>query len=95
MDLEKLILEGKATVVDVRTPGEFTFGNAPGSRNIPLNEVPQRISEFRKMKAPVILCCQSGARSGQATSFLKEQGVDCHNGGSWLDVNYILSKKSA
>ena len=31
--------------------------------------------------------CASGNRSGQATRFLKEHGVDCSNGGSWLDVN--------
>jgi hypothetical protein len=26
-------------------------------------------------------------RSGQATAYLKSLGVDCENGGSWLDVN--------
>lgn len=95
MNVEKLILEGKATVVDVRTPGEYAYGNAPGSKNIPLNEVPQRVAEFKEMQQPIVLCCQSGARSGQATAYLSEQGIDCYNGGSWLDVNYILSQKSA
>jgi rhodanese-related sulfurtransferase len=44
------------------------------------------------MKQPVVLCCASGNRSGQATYFLQAQGIDCENGGSWLDVNYQLSK---
>ncbi|MDH5608186.1 MAG: rhodanese-like domain-containing protein [Cyclobacteriaceae bacterium] len=94
MNIEQLILDG-ATIVDVRTPGEFAFGNAPGSKNIPLNEVPQRLEEFRNFKAPFVLCCQSGNRSGQATSYLQAQGIECFNAGSWFDVNYVLSKKSA
>lgn len=76
------------TIIDVRTPGEFMGGNVAGSINIPLNEIPQRISEIKEMPKPIILCCASGARSGQATGFLKSNGIDCTNGGSWLDVNY-------
>ncbi|HNM27966.1 MAG TPA: rhodanese-like domain-containing protein, partial [Saprospiraceae bacterium] len=54
------------TVVDVRTPGEFAGGHVPGSVNIPLNLVPERLEDFRKMKQPIVLCCASGGRSGQA-----------------------------
>ncbi len=75
------------TVVDVRTPEEFMGGNVAGSKNIPLNEVPHRVEEFKAMSTPIVLCCASGNRSGQATNYLQAQGVDCSNGGSWLDVN--------
>ncbi len=74
------------TVVDVRTPGEFAGGHVPGSVNIPLNLVPERLEDFRKMKQPIVLCCASGGRSGQATNWLRAQGVDCENGGSWHSV---------
>jgi rhodanese-related sulfurtransferase len=75
------------TIVDVRTPAEFMGGNVAGSINIPLNEVMDRLDEFKTMSAPVVLCCASGGRSGQATHYLMNQGVECENGGSWLDVN--------
>ncbi len=79
-------------VIDVRTHGEFLGGHVAGSKNIPSNEVPARVEEFRAMAQPFILCCASGNRSGQATAFLQQQGIDCMNGGSWLTVNYELNK---
>ena len=75
------------TVVDVRTPGEYMGGHVAGSINIPLSEVPTRLEDFKKLPQPIVLCCASGNRSGQATSFLKSNGIECSNGGSWLDVN--------
>lgn len=85
-NIEELIKTGQATVVDVRTPGEFMGGHVAGSVNIPLQEIPERLDEFKKMKN-IVLCCASGNRSGQATMFLKHNGIECTNGGSWLDVN--------
>ena len=77
----------KATIVDVRTPGEFAEGHLEGSTNIPLDQVEERIGEFREMSRPLILCCRSGARSGNATAFLSAQGLeDVYNGGGWIDV---------
>jgi rhodanese-related sulfurtransferase len=76
------------TIVDVRTPGEFMGGHVAGSINIPLQEIPNRLSELKELQQPIVLCCASGGRSGQATTFLRNQGINCENGGSWLDVNY-------
>lgn len=84
--IEELIKSGQAAIVDVRTPSEFTGGHVNGSINIPLQEVPARIAEFKKMKN-IVLCCASGNRSRQATAYLKQQGIECENGGSWLEVN--------
>jgi len=76
-----------ATIVDVRTEGEFAAGNVNGSTNIPLDQVPQRVEEFKNMPKPLVLCCLSGGRSGQATQFLEANGVtDIHNGGGWQEV---------
>lgn len=88
MKIEQLIKENKGTVVDVRTPGEFKSAHAPGSVNIPLQELSSRINEIKSMKSPVILCCASGNRSRQAENFLSKQGIECFNAGSWIDVNY-------
>lgn len=80
------------TIIDVRTPAEFMGGHVANSINIPLNEIPNRVEEIRAMNGPILLCCASGNRSGQAAHFLAAQGVACENGGSWMDVNYQLSK---
>jgi rhodanese-related sulfurtransferase len=95
MTLKEIITKNEGTIVDVRTVGEFMGGNVAGSKNIPLNEIPSRIEEINSLKMPLILCCASGNRSGQATAFLKAQGVECYNGGSWLDVNYFQAQAVA
>ncbi|HET9825636.1 MAG TPA: rhodanese-like domain-containing protein [Chitinophagaceae bacterium] len=82
------MIKRKLTIVDVRTPQEFVTGNVPGSINIPLHEIPQRFEEIGAMSQPVILCCASGSRSGQATALLKNRGIDCQNAGSWMWLNH-------
>jgi rhodanese-related sulfurtransferase len=46
------------------------------SINIALNEIPERIEELKNLKAPLILCCASGNRSGQAQHFLFNMGLN-------------------
>lgn len=93
MDVKKIIKEKQGTIIDVRSAGEFSSGNAEGSINIPLQEISQRIEEIKNLKTPLVLCCASGGRSAQAHNYLVHQGVECCNGGSWLDVNYYQSSK--
>ncbi|MCC6703059.1 MAG: rhodanese-like domain-containing protein [Fluviicola sp.] len=78
-------------IIDVRTPAEFMGGHVADSINIPLNELPNRMDEIKAITQPIILCCASGNRSGQAAYFLQSQGIECENGGSWLDVNYQMT----
>jgi rhodanese-related sulfurtransferase len=92
MNAEKIIKEKQGTIVDVRTPVEFMGGNVAGSINIPLQEIQQRLEEVKNLKQPLVLCCASGNRSGMATQFLSQQGIECCNGGSWLDVNYYQTQ---
>jgi phage shock protein E len=92
MNLEKIIQENQGTIVDVRSHGEFMGGHVADSLNIPLNEIPERVQEIKRLKAPLVLCCASGNRSTQAQHFLSQLGLECYNGGSWLDVNYFKSK---
>lgn len=91
MEIGKLIKENRGTIVDVRSYGEFMGGHVVDSINIALNEIPERIEELKNLKAPLILCCASGNRSGQAQNFLSQQGIECYNGGSWLELNYLKS----
>jgi rhodanese-related sulfurtransferase len=81
----------EATIVDVRTEGEFAMGKVDGSINIPLSQVPNRVEEFRAMPRPLVLICQSGNRSGQAARFLQAHGLtEVYNGGGWLQVQHQL-----
>jgi len=83
-----LLKSPNTTIVDVRTPAEFMGGHVMGSINIPLNEIPHKIGELKTSK-DIVLCCASGGRSSQAAMYLKQQGVACEDGGSWLNVNYL------
>ncbi len=92
-NIKDLINQENATIVDVRTPGEFMGGNVANSINIPLNEVPDNVEKFKGLSRPIIVCCLSGGRSGQAAAFLSANGVDqVYNGGGWMEVNGALAQ---
>ena len=55
MNIEKIILENQGTIVDVRSPEEFLGGHVVGSINIPLQEIPQRITELQVLSKPLVL----------------------------------------
>jgi phage shock protein E len=93
MTLQTLLQNNQAAIVDVRSPGEFMSGHVAGSINIPLQEIPQRMDELKGFGKPIVVCCASGNRSGQAERFLRQQGLtDVYNGGSWADVEYYAEK---
>ncbi len=72
-----------AVFVDVRSQAEFASGNALGSINIPLNELPSRLAELPKDR-DVVVFCASGSRSGMAKMMLKTKGFQkVHNAGTW------------
>lgn len=78
-----------AIILDVRTKGEYDQGAIKGSKNIPLQSMTSKINEIKKLNKPVITCCASEMRSGNAASILNSHGVEAINGGGWLS----LSKK--
>ena len=92
MNLKELLQKNEGTIVDVRTPGEFQVVHISGSVNIPVNELLQRVDDLQELKQPIILCCASGGRSAMATHMLQEQNLTCVDAGSWLSINYLLSK---
>jgi len=79
-----------AIILDVRTYEEFASGHIKGSKNIPLQILGSKINEIKKLNKPVIACCRSGMRSAQATSILKQNGIDCINGGGWQSLESKL-----
>jgi phage shock protein E len=68
-------IHNNATIIYVRTPGEFAGQHVPGAINIPLDEVAQRINELKELPKPIIAYCRSGNRSGMAVTMLKQNGI--------------------
>jgi len=63
-----------AVLLDVRTPAEVAKGMASEAAvNVPLQELPQRLSEVPKDK-DLLIYCRSGKRSMAASKFLVENG---------------------
>ncbi|MDX1905950.1 MAG: rhodanese-like domain-containing protein [Bacteroidia bacterium] len=88
-DWATLVQKG-ATIVDVRTPGEFAGGHIKGAVNIPLNTLSQKMGKLKKDK-PVITCCASGARSSAALDMLRSAGFqEVYNGGGWMSLRNKL-----
>ncbi len=83
-------LRNGAVVIDVRTPVEFSGGHVAGSKNIPLNELPNKLSSMPSSK-PIVFCCASGGRSGSATGLATSKGYKAFNGGPWTSVNRLMA----
>lgn len=73
VDLQKMKSEGAIKLIDVRTESEVARGIIDGAEHIPMHLIPLKASELCQ-KTPTIFYCQSGARSGQVTAFLSQQG---------------------
>jgi phage shock protein E len=87
VNLEELIANG-ATIVDVRTKGEYAGGHAKGSVNIPLDQLGGNLKKLKGKEHPIITCCASGMRSASAKSFLKTRGYTrVYNAGPWQTLN--------
>ncbi|WP_176167373.1 rhodanese-like domain-containing protein [Mesobacillus jeotgali] len=65
--------QGGIQYVDVRTPGEYKGNHIKGFRNIPLQQLANRKGELSQDK-DVVVICQSGMRSSQASKMLKKAG---------------------
>lgn len=73
MSIKKQVEKG-AFLVDVRSPEDFAQGSFPNAVNIPLEEVGNRVEEF-KNKSSIITFCRSGNRSSQAIEILEKNGI--------------------
>jgi rhodanese-related sulfurtransferase len=73
----QLINREKGVVVDVCEPTEFAAGHVGGSKNVPLADLESKLGAAVKNKTlPLILVCQTGARSGRAVAIAKKLGYE-------------------
>ena len=77
-DLDRLPRDGSVTLLDVRTAGEYGGGHIDGFRNIPVDELRERLDEVEPGK-PVYVICQSGLRSYIACRILAGYGYEAYN----------------
>ena len=75
-DVEDLPCDGSATLLDVRTEGEYRRGHLNGFRNIPLDDLREHLDELDRGK-PVYVNCQTGLRSYLACRLLTQYGFSC------------------
>lgn len=73
-----LARDGSITLLDVRTAAEYERGHIDGFRNIPVDELRERLGELDRDK-PLYVICQSGLRSYIACRILAQEGFDCRN----------------
>ena len=69
-------------LIDVRTSEEFQQGHMPGARNLPLDQIRERVGELTTKD--LVVTCQVGIRGHTATLLLGELGFNVKN----LDGGY-------
>ena len=77
-DADQLPRDGSVTLLDTRTEAEYAGGHIEGFRNIPVDELRERIGEIEAGK-PVYVICQSGLRSYIACRILEGNGHEAYN----------------
>lgn len=88
-EIDQLVHDG-GVLIDVRGPNGFATGSIPGSINIPLNDIRDRMTEIPKDKT-IYVTCRSGIDAYIATRILKENGYKAKNvDGAWLTYEAVL-----
>ncbi len=86
-------------LVDVRNPGEYSGGHAPGAVSAPLSTLAKHVGELDRGR-PTAIICQSGYRSSAAASMLARNGfAPLYNvvGGTaaWIQSGYPVEKATS
>lgn len=91
---EQLKNDKSIRLVDVRTKEEYRDGHVQGSVNIPLDTLPAKAQSLLTDKDQTIfVICYSGARAGDASSYLTKLGyTKVHNIGGVATWPYGLVK---
>jgi rhodanese-related sulfurtransferase len=89
VDVKEMLARG-AQILDVRTKAEFSSQSHPKAKNIPLDQVEARLRELDPNR-PVLVCCDTGSRSGFAVALLRKKGFqEAANLGSWRRIQTML-----
>ena len=72
-ELSLMLEEGTAQLIDIRFKEEYEAWHMKASINIPLNELPKRLSELNRNKL-IVTSCPHKDRSIMARTYLKLKG---------------------
>jgi rhodanese-related sulfurtransferase len=70
---DKIDKKNPMVILDVREKFEYDIARIEGSQLIPLDQLPDRISEIDR-NAEVVALCHTGVRSAMAVQFLQGHG---------------------
>ncbi|MBL7016595.1 MAG: FAD-dependent oxidoreductase [Kiritimatiellales bacterium] len=76
-------------ILDVRTPDEVAAGTIPGAKNIPIDELRERLSDLNK-ETEYLVFCKVGLRGYLACRILSQNGIACRN----LTGGYITYQRT-
>lgn len=62
-----------ALLLDVREPFEVALCAVPGSRHVPMRQIPESLSELPRDQ-PILVLCHHGGRSLRVTQYLRANG---------------------
>jgi rhodanese-related sulfurtransferase len=75
VELAEWLASGKpCTVLDVRTEGEWLSHRIPQARLVPLSRLEERLAEVMALPGPLVVHCEHGMRSIDASLWLIWQG---------------------
>jgi rhodanese-related sulfurtransferase len=85
--LERLLSDGDAVVIDVRPEVEYNSGHLPGALNLTVDELPQRLDDLPRDKRIVAYCRGPYCLfADEAVALLKQNGFDAvRMEGGWPD----------
>ena len=63
-------------LLDVREPWEYELAAIPGSRLIPMGEIPGRALQELEEESPILVLCHHGMRSLSVAAWLRQQGFE-------------------
>ena len=84
LELKEELNNKRVLLLDVREQHEIDFAKIKGSINIPMMEVPNRLSELKKEDKFAVIC-HSGIRSAQVCKFLEMKGFTVYNVSGGID----------
>lgn len=96
----ELLTQGNATIIDVRTDGEYQSGHIKGAKHVPLHQLSGHLTALGQQLAgrEVLVICHTGSRSASACIPLSKQGLKVYNvtggmmGWSLLGDKALLAK---
>ena len=85
-----------ALLLDVRTQDEWDQGHIAGSLLMPLDDLPDRLSELPRDE-DIVVVCRSGNRSKEGVTVLRDAGFNrttCMSGGlqAWVAAGYPVQQ---